>query len=145
MAPDTHQFVDNNLGFAANGLVWTVRMRTSAVDVDFESGEASYAVEHLAVTDYGTPANSIFGGGAPGISGPGIPSTVSFDVNWHDVLSTQAIRNTTLRFEGTFKQTNAHIEWSMRNANGFHFRANPSGQTTIAAVLGRERNGVFFT
>jgi len=29
--------------------------------------------------------------------------------------------------------------------NGFHFRANPSGQTTIAAVLGGERNGVFFT
>jgi hypothetical protein len=70
---------------------------------------------------------------------------VSFEVNWHDVLRTQAIRNTTLNFEGTFKQTNANIEWSMRNANGFHFRSNSSGQTTVAALLGRERNGVFFT
>ena len=35
------------------------------------------------------------------------------------------------------------IEWSMRNANGFHFRSNSSGQTTVAAVLGRERNEVF--
>ena len=145
MQPNTHQIVDNNPGFAANGLVWTVHMRTSAVDVDFESGEASYEVEHLAVTDYGTLANSIAGGGAPGVSGPGIPSTVSFEVNWHDVLTTQVVRNTTLNFEGTFKQTNANIEWSMRNANGFHFRANPSGQTTVAALLGRERNGVFFT
>jgi len=145
LAPDTHQIHDNNPGFSANGVVWTVRMETSAVDVDFESGEASYEADHLAVKDYGTLANAIFGGGAPGVPGPGIPSTVSFEENWHDVLRTQAVRDPTLRFEGQFKQTEANIEWSMRNANGFHFRTNSEGQTTVAAVLGRERNGVFFT
>ncbi len=120
-------------------------MRSGAVDVDFQRGRATYELEHLAVNDYGTLFNALFGGGGPGLSGPSIRSTVSFEVKWHDVLRTQAVRNTNLRFEGTFKQTNAHIDWSMRNADGFNFHTNPSGQTTVSAVLGRERNGVFFT
>jgi len=32
----------------------------------------------------------------------------------------------------------------MRNATGFRFESNPSNQTALTALLGRERNGVFF-
>ena len=120
-------------------------MAASAVDVEFEHGEASYEMEHLAVTDYGTLLNSLYGGGAPGVPGKGVASAVSFEVEWQNVLKTQEVRDKAVGFEGLFKKTEAHIDWSMRNADGFHFRTNSSGQTTISALLGRERNGVFFT
>ena len=98
-------------------------------------------MEHLAVKDYGTLANALFGGGAPG---PGAASTVTFEVHWRHVLKAQHVRDATVGFEGNFKQTDAHIEWSMRNAAGFRFESNSSNQTTLTALLGRERNGVFF-
>ena len=104
-------------------------------------------MEHLAVKDYGAVANALGLGGpprVPGVPGPGIASTVTFDVRWRHVLKTQHVRDATVGFEGLFKQTGAHIEWSMRNAAGFRFETNPSNQTTVAALLGRERNGVFF-
>jgi hypothetical protein len=101
-------------------------------------------LEHLAVKDYGTLANALGLGGAPGVPGPGIASTVTFEVRWRHVLKTQHFRDATVGFEGTFKQTDANIEWSMRNATGFRFESNPSNQTTLTALLGRERNGVFF-
>jgi len=101
-------------------------------------------MEHLAVKDYGTLANALFGGGAPGVPGPGIASTVTFEVHWRHVLKTQQVHDATVGFEGPFKQTDAHIEWSMRNASGFRFETNSSNQTTVSALLGRERNGVFF-
>jgi len=99
-------------------------------------------MEHLAVKDYGTLANALGLGGAPGVPGPGIASTVTFEVRWRHVLKTQHVRDATVGFEGTFKQTDAHIEWSMRNAAGFRFTTNPSNQTTLTALLGRERKRV---
>jgi hypothetical protein len=79
------------------------------------------------------------------VAGPGVASTVSFEVEWRKVLKTQEVRDARVRFQGTFKQTEAHIDWSMRNANGFHFKSRSAKQTTFSALLGRERNGVFFT
>jgi len=122
-----------------------VRLAASAVDVDFEDGEAAYEVEHLEMNDYGTLLNALYGGGAPGVPGKGVASAGSFEVEWQSVLKTQEVRDPTVGFEGIFKKTEAHIDWSMRNADGFRFRSNSSGQTTISALLGRERNGVFFT
>jgi len=80
LAPNTHQIVDNNPVITANGVVWTVRIRTSAVDVELEKGQATYEVEHLAMTDSGTLFNAFYGNPShtPGVPGPGIPSTVSF-------------------------------------------------------------------
>ncbi|TMA85704.1 MAG: hypothetical protein E6J63_18920 [Deltaproteobacteria bacterium] len=101
-------------------------------------------MEHLPVKDYGTLANALGLGRAPGVPGPGIASTVTFEVHWRHVLKAQHVRDATVGFEGLFKQTGAHIDWSMRNAAGFRFETNPSNQTTVAALLGRERNGVFF-
>jgi len=120
-------------------------MAAGTVEVDFDEGEAVYETEHLSMKDYGTLVSALYGGGAPGVPGTGIASTVSFDVEWRKVLKTQPVRDKTVRFEGTFKQTEAHINWSMRNANGFRFKTTPSNQTTVSALLGRERNGVFFT
>ena len=145
LAGDTHQFVDNNPGFTANGVLWTVRAPTSSVQVNFDQGIATYHMANLAMTDYGTLANALFGGGAPGIPGPGVPSSVTWSLQWRDVQETRDVRDASVGFEGTFKRTNAHIEWSMENASGFHFQSNSAGQRALSALLGRERNGSYFS
>jgi hypothetical protein len=145
LAEDTHQLVDNNPGFTANGLLWTVRAPTSAVQVNFDQGIATYHMSHLAMTDYGTLANALFGGGGPGLPGPGQQSTVTWSMQWHDVQETQNVRDAAVGFTGTFKRTSAHLEWSMDNASGFHFQSSGAGQKVLSALLGRERNGVYFS
>ena len=145
LASDTHQIVDNNPGFSANGVLWTIRAHPSAVDVDFDRGRAEYRIGHAAMRDYGTLANALFGGGGPGQPGASIDSSVDFEVSWRNVTRTQTVRDATVGFTGVFKQTEAHIDWSMRNAAGFRFRSDSAGQKTLSAVLGRERNGVFFS
>jgi len=36
------------------------------------------------------------------------------------------------------------MTWSAERADGFRFVSNPVGTTSAFAMLGRERNGVFF-
>ena len=145
MAADTHQIVDNNPGFTPNGLLWTVRAPASAVQVNFDQGIATYHMADLAMKDYGTLANALFGGGAPGVPGPGVASSVTWSMQWRDVAETQNVRDAAVGFTGTYQRTGAHIEWSMENADGFHFQSNSAGQKVLSALLGRERNGVYFS
>ena len=100
---------------------------------------------NVAMADYRTLANALFGGGAPGVPGASTPSTVSWEVDWHDVLSTGSFRDDTVGFAMDYKQTEAHLEWSMRE-KGFSFTAEGSHQFVPAsgyALIARERNGVF--
>lgn len=75
------------------------------------------------------------------------PAVVSFVVEWDGVLDRQQVRNEMENFEGTFLQTGSTIQWEAFNpATGFTFvsePANPAGN--VYAVIGRERNGRFFT
>ena len=141
--PDTHQIVDNNPGFGAGGLVWTIRAPASAVEVDLDAGAARFAMANVAMQDYGTLFNALFGGGGPGIPGAGKASSVSWDLRFSGVTSRRKIRNTEVGFAGEFVETGAHIDWSMSEP-GFTFHTDPGGQTVIAAFLGHERNGSFF-
>ena len=77
--PDTHQIVDNNPGITSDGLLWTIRAANSAVEADFDAGTARYQMSNVAMQDYRTLQNALFGGGV-GVPGPSVPSTVSFDV-----------------------------------------------------------------
>ncbi len=48
------------------------------------------------------------------------------------------------RFTGRFRLADAQIEWSAQAPN-FHFQSDPASTTVnVKAVIGRERNGVFF-
>ena len=60
-------------------------------------------------------------------------------------MRTEAVRDAGVGFAGTYKQTGAHLDWSMHKA-GFSFRSDPTGQATLPdqPLLGHERNGVFF-
>lgn len=92
--------------------------------------------------------------GLPGDLGfpyPQIPSvfptraTVSFDVEWNGIISAAQIHNTGQRFQGSFLETNATIDWSSEQP-GFRFVSEPANPTrNLISVPGNEQNGMLFT
>jgi hypothetical protein len=69
---------------------------------------------------------------------------VSFDVRWFDVQSRRNAKEPGFGFAGEFALTSASVAWSAEQA-GFRFRSDPaSASTSVNALVGNERNGVFF-
>jgi hypothetical protein len=132
------QVHDFNPGIAPNGVFWTVAVPASSVDVDLDAGTARLQVTNLALKDYFTIGNALFGGGPTPVD-----ATVSFDMHWSGVTSREKIRDTENGFAGEFLHTGATIAWSGSEA-GFSFASSASGQTVHFAEIGHERNGVFF-
>src|SRR5450432_3570386 len=132
-----------------------VEVDEDALEVDFDSGRARLRVRDLEVYDDHDIANSVtLGLGLPGGLGfpyPAIPpvapirATVSFDVEWKGIVDTAQIENTTQHFKGSFLSTGATIKWSAKE-EGFEFQSEaPYLTRNLISVLGREKNGVFFT
>jgi hypothetical protein len=134
---------------------WTIPIAEDAVEVDFDDARATLRVNRLAVFDDHDVANSLtYGLGLPG--GLGFPyphidpvqpkhATVSFDIEWSAQLDAAEIHNASQGFSGSFVQTGATIRWSSRQA-GFHFQSEePDPARNVFSVIGREKNGVFFT
>jgi hypothetical protein len=71
---------------------------------------------------------------------------VDFEVEWSGILDRARIRNEQMNFEGEFLQTGSTIRWSAVNpASGFQFVSEPPNPSRVVnAVIGHERNGVFF-
>ncbi len=92
--------------------------------------------------DYGTLANALFGRGV-GVPGASVPSTVSWDLRWHGVTGRGTTVDASIPFRLRYQSTKAHLDWSMSSGNR-SFETNPSGQTTVVAFIGEERNGIFF-
>ena len=107
-------------------------------------------VSNMSVFDDHDIANSLTQG--LGFPNPPIPpifpvhATVSFDLVWDGALATAQIDNTSQNFKGTFLSTGATITWTA-NQDGFHFQSDnpPDPNANLISVLGRERNGIFFT
>ena len=132
-----------------------VEVDDDAVEVDFDSGRARLRVRGLDLYDDHDLANSLtLGLGLPGDMGFPYPAispvapvraTVSFDVEWKGIVDTAQIENTTQHFKGSFLSTGATIKWSAKE-EGFEFQSEaPDPSRNLISVLGREKNGVFFT
>ena len=132
-----------------------VQVEYDALEVDFNEGFARLRVKHLDVYDDHDLANSLTQGlGLPaGAAGPaaipGVPpvrATVSFDVEWKGIVTMADINNSAQKFKGSFLSTGATIKWSA-DEPGFHFESEtpPDPKANLVSVLGREKNGVFFT
>ena len=127
-----------------------IPVRHEAVEVDFDGARARLRVRDLDLFDDHDLANSLTQG--LGIPTPPIPGVfpirakVSFDVEWNGTLAMADIENTSQHFKGTFLSTGATISWSAEQA-GFRFQSDtpPDPKANLVSVLGRERNGVFFT
>jgi hypothetical protein len=139
----------------SNDVFWMVEVDHDAVEVDFDQGRASLRVHGLPVYDDHDLANSLTQGlGLPG--GLGFPypaigavapirAKVSFDVEWNSIVAMAQIENAMQNFKGTFLSTGATINWSAEE-EGFQFQSEaPNPSRNLVSVLGREKNGVFFT
>jgi hypothetical protein len=149
------QVHDYNPHIDANDVFWTIPIAEDAVEVDFDDARATLRVNNLAVFDDHDLANSLtYGLGLPGDLGFSYPhidpvqpkhATVSFDIEWSGLLEAAEVVNTSQGFRGSFIQTGATIRWSSSQA-GFRFQSEaPNPARNLFSVIGREKNGVFFT
>jgi hypothetical protein len=149
------QIHDYNVHIDSNDVFWMVQVDDDAVKIDFDAGQARLRVRGLDVYDDHDLANSVTQGlGLPGGLGftyPAIASVapvrarVSFDVEWTGTIETAEIEKTAQHFSGMFLSTGATINWSAEQ-EGFQFQSeSPNPSRNLVSVLGREKNGVFFT
>jgi hypothetical protein len=133
----------------SNDVFWMVQVEDDALEVDFDEGRARLCVKDLGVYDDHDLGNSLTQGlGLPGGLAPVAPirATVSFDVEWKGIVTMADISNGAQKFKGSFLSTGATIKWSADEL-GFHFESDtpPDPLANVVSVLGREKNGVFFT
>ena len=104
-------------------------------DGDFGDG-ARLDVDGLALFDYFSVNNALSDGNS-------IDAKVSYDIRWsEDGHPLNIDDGANFHFAGT--QTKGFISWSAHEA-GFSFRSDPASTTvTNFALIGRERNGVFY-
>jgi hypothetical protein len=146
----TTQIHDYNVHVDRNDVFWMIPVRHGAVEVDFDGAQARLRVRDLDVFDDHDLANSLTQG--LGIPTPPIPGVfpvrakVSFNVEWDGALAMAQIENSKQNFKGTFLSTGATISWSAEQP-GFSFQSDmpPDPKANLVSVLGRERNGAFFT
>ena len=107
------------------------------MEVDFDNGAAAICLSDLVVGDFGTLANALQ-------RGPSVPATVALHVRWQGTGQPVEVSDAVNHFRGEFLQTTATIEWSAHRSD-FEFVSDPAEtSTTVFAVIGHERNGVFF-
>jgi len=152
------QIHDYNVHVDRNDVFWMIPVRHDAVGVDFDDARARLRVRDLTVFDDHDLANSLTQGlGLPANPAampptPAIPgmfpvrAKVSFDVEWNGALAMAEIENSSQNFKGSFLSTGATIRWSAEQP-GFRFESDapPDPNANLISVLGRERNGVFFS
>jgi hypothetical protein len=132
-------------------LFWTIPIHPNSVKIDFKSARASMRIDGLSIPDAHDLANSLTHGNGLATNNPpippvpAVPATVSFDVQWSGKISRATVVNDAQNFRGDFIQTGSTIKWSSVQ-NGFFFDSEePNPSRCIGAVIGRERNGVFFS
>ena len=108
-------------------------------------------IDGLSIPDAHDLANSLTHGQGLSTNNPPIPpiapvqATVSFDVEWSGEINRETVVNEAENFRGDFIKTGSTIKWSS-NQSGFFFDSEePNPARSMGAVIGRERNGVFFS
>ncbi len=142
------QIHDYSPGIPPSGLFWLVSAPHDAVQVHLGSGTASVRMTDVPVLDAHDIANALRGGiGLPNPPIPpiaAVPATVSFDIEWSNVLEQAKVTNAMQGFTGQFWKTGATIKWSSNQA-GFSFDSEaPDPKRNIYSVIGQEHSGVFF-
>jgi hypothetical protein len=135
-----NQIHDYSPGIPPSGLFWLVSAPHDAVQVHLGSGTASVHMTDVPVLDAHDIKNALTGG-------PTVDATVSFDIEWSNVLEQAKVTNDMQRFTGQFWKTGATINWSSQNLDGsgfsFHSEA-PDPSRNVYSVIGHEHSGVFF-
>jgi hypothetical protein len=114
-----------------------VAFPNDGVAADLATGTAAYKATNVSCRDSGYVVNGI-------IQGPWQPATVSWDMRWSGPTGHSKVRDSTNRFDLDALETKCTIDWSADGPNEFSFKADPASSNSVYALVGRERNGVFF-
>jgi len=132
------QIHDFNPGIRASGLFWTQPVLADTLDVDLHRGTATLSQDDLDEEDYHNLHNAL-------LDGPSDPASVSFEMRWTAVEASMKVTDTVHRFTGKFQISTVEIAWSAK-VGSFVFVSDPPNKTVnVRSVIGRERNGVFFS
>lgn len=132
------QVHDFNPGIRSSGLFWTQPVSPDTLDVDLEGGTATLGAEDFDVEDYHNLHNALLGG-------PSDPSSVSFEMRWSALEPAMEVTDPVHGFTGRFQISQVEIAWSAK-VGSFVFNSDPPSTTVnVRSVIGRERNGVFFS
>ena len=109
------------------------------MEVHLGEATAEMEVEGFDLEDYHDLINALK-------DGPEVAATASFEVEWSGVLERIELRDPTNQFRGRYIRDTAEVSFTAENAAGFVFRTDPDApQTNLFSIIGRERNGAFFT
>jgi hypothetical protein len=119
------------------GVFWTNFIPGSSVQRDDDGESTKLDVDDLALFDYFSVNNALNDGNS-------IDAKVSYNLRWARGGSSLTIDDGShFHFDG--KSTTATISWRAHEA-GFRFHSSPAHTTTTnIALIGRERNGVFYS
>jgi hypothetical protein len=109
-----------------------------SVSVGGLSGSASMRATGLDLDDYFTIENALFGGGPEEV-----PADASFDVEWSGVTDRGSTSDATNDFTLEFVTTDATMGWTVRSGGATY--ASSTVTVTPFAIVGKERNGTFFS
>jgi hypothetical protein len=120
-----------------NGVFWTTPIPMSSIDINPGAGSASWHFKGT-VSDFGTVVRSLMG--EPPIGA----ASVQWTIDWSGVSNRLNITNTGLKtpFAGEFVQNTATMSWSASEPGSGDMVG--ATHTSGFAVIGHERNGVFF-
>lgn len=138
-AVGTNQVHDFNPGIRQSGLFWTVPVPEDALAVDIPGGTATLALDDFDTDDYGNLRNALTGGSE-------VDASISFTMKWTATGKPFNVSDPVHTFAGRFSLATVGIEWSASvPSSGFSFTSDPSSNVNVKSVIGRERNGIFFS
>ena len=127
-------------------MFWTVPLQSGREDegqggvrVDLEDGKARMRAKNLRVRDFFNIPNALFRFQSPA----SVRATVSFDIRWLGPATGRSAVTSPPGSSGRLLMSPVTMRWSAQNAQGFSFKSNPSGTTSVFGQLGRVRNGIF--
>jgi hypothetical protein len=132
------QIHDFNPRTGSGGLFWSQPVSPDTLDVDLERGTATQTLDDQDEEDYHNLHNAL-------LDGPGDPASVSFEMRWTAVEPSMKVTDPVHGLTGKFRISKVEIARSAK-VGSFAFASDPAGTTVnVRSVIGRERNGVFFS
>ena len=140
-------------GLSATDVFWAASIPKGSVEVDLDEGTASLQVENLCVFDAFTVANSILGVNGPVNQVKGIIN--SLEMEWSGIVTRDTTNQPANKMRGNFVENKATIAVTattpktavteLSNGHGVRF-VSDRASTSVSrfAVIGQERNGIFF-
>jgi hypothetical protein len=118
-------------------VVWTIPIPARSIrGVDLATGSAAMVLKDLPVRDFFTIPASFSGGRS-------VPATASLELHWSRPRRRYKLSNRKQTFSGDFVEGRATMTWTAQSG-GYTFVADTVTVNDFA-VLGYERNGIFYS